>query len=890
MQYNKKIKFMHWNAQGITSFSAVQQLQLLLDAEKIDILSLNETFLKPHHKLYLDNYKIYRNDRDSAHGGGVAIAIRNTIKHKALPFTTTSSIENISIITYINGRSTTFTAAYCPKYTNSFEADVKKITRSNEDFFVFGDFNAKNNAWNCSRNNTAGNILNELQARSHFFIHHPNAPTHYPHSGTTPSTIDILLSNSTLYISPLNAHCDQLMSDHTPVTCIIDAVTLDESPIKLPNYKLADWKKFREHINNKIDLNNDFTINDASPELINNAINKLCSTIIEAKTIAVPLAVKKNKFLQISKTTIACIKTRNAIKRKWQRCNEPNMKAAYKSSLNQINKLINENVNLDRNNNWNNMISNLETGDKKFWRISKGIRGKYSKNIGKLQLNNTELTTNEQKANAIADTFEKAHNLTVDLQHSIDTKVNRFNKQLIQDTEINEDARTYTTPNEIKSVITKLKTSKAPGFDGIQNILLKQLPERALILLTMLINGCFRIGYFPEPFKCAKILPIQKPGKDPKLTTSYRPISLLSCLGKLFERIIYSRLSEFSFNNNIIAKEQFGFRTQHSTVHQIRRITNIVNKNKMIRKSTGIVLLDIEKAFDSVWHNGLIFKLNKSNVPKYIVKLIKSFVSDRKFFVFINGTASTKRKIPAGLPQGSVLSPLLYSIFISDFKKPKCCDVGYYADDTCFLCSGKLTKAIIKRLQKSLQAIQKYLRKWKIKLNQEKTEAIIFPFNKSPKRQPQTNLKFLDTEIVFSKQCKYLGVILDQKLTFGPHITKAREKAINCMRAMFPLLGRKSKLSTKNKYLIYKMVIRPTFTYAAPVWGHAAKTHIKKLQIVQNKCLKMINKLPMDHSTAHLHETTGYKMIADLIQEQTFKFNARCRNSSFSLIREIVED
>lgn len=186
---------MHWNAQGITNFSVAQQLQILLDKEKIDIVTLNETFLKPQHKFYLANYKIYRNDRDSVHGGGVAIAIRNTIKHKALPLCKTNSIENVSICTNINGRNTIFTAAYCPKYSNSFEMDVKKLTAPNDDFFVFGDFNAKNTAWNCNRNNTAGNVLNNLQARSHFFVYHPNSPTHYPHAGTTPSTIDILLSN-----------------------------------------------------------------------------------------------------------------------------------------------------------------------------------------------------------------------------------------------------------------------------------------------------------------------------------------------------------------------------------------------------------------------------------------------------------------------------------------------------------------------------------------------------------------------------------------------------------------------------------------------------------------------------------------------------------------------
>lgn len=377
---------------------------------------------------------------------------------------------------------------------------------------------------------------------------------------------------------------------------------------------------------------------------------------------------------------------------------------------------------------------------------------------------------------------------------------------------------------------------------------------------------------------------------NPARTLNSPRASLLSCLGKIFERIILARLSLFAEENNILAEEQFGFRSQHSTIHQIRRVTKIITENKLKRKSTGLVLLDIEKAFDSVWHNGLLYKLSICNVPRYIIKLIQSFVSERQFFVSINGSSSTRRNIPAGLPQGSVLSPLLYSIFTSDYKKPKYCDVGYYADDTCILCSGKLTSSIIKKLQRSLRAIHKYLHKWKIQINQGKTEAVIFPFNKSPKRKPKTNLKFDDTEIKFSPQCKYLGVILDQKLTFAQHITKAREKSINCMRAVYPLLARKSKLSLKNKNLIYeyKMVIRPTITYAAPVWAHAAKTHIKKLQVVQNKCLKLINELPMDHSTSHLHQLMGYKMMASTIKDHADKFEERCRTSSYVMIRELA--
>lgn len=468
--------------------------------------------------------------------------------------------------------------------------------------------------------------------------------------------------------------------------------------------------------------------------------------------------------------------------------------------------------------------------------------------------------------------------------------MNAFCEKLEKNVEPNLDAATYTTPIELKAIIRRLKTSKAPGIDGIQNILLKKLPLQAIVLLTKTINGCIKIGYFPTAFKCAKVLPIPKPGKDPKLPTSYRPISLLSSLGKVLERVILARLNAFTERENVLASEQFGFRPEHSTVHQVKRVTNIINTNKARRLSTGALFLDIEKAFDSIWHRGLIYKLNSFGSPTYLTKLISSFVSNRKFFVTVSGSPSSTRDIAAGVPQGSVLSPTLYSLFISDYKKPKNCEIAYYADDTSLLVKGKLTKAIIKRLQSSINSCQKYLKKWRIQLNYGKTQAIIFPFNKSPKRIPTTKLKFGNTEIDFLDEAKYLGVILDKKLNYAKHIQCARRKAQNCTKALYPLLARNSKLTIQNKNLLYKMVVRPTLTYASPIWSQAAKTHIKSLQVIQNKCLKLINNLSWDFRTVELHQITRYPKIEEIINTFTNKFDDKCRISEHELIRGLPNE
>ena len=277
------------------------------------------------------------------------------------------------------------------------------------------------------------------------------------------------------------------------------------------------------------------------------------------------------------------------------------------------------------NDNWSKFLESMPTGGKQFWRITKNIRGKNSRRIDNLQTDTKICYDDQEKANALADNFGLSHQLTGDYKHPVDRKVSAFVKKLSGNVEPNIDASTYTTPGEISSIIKQLRPNKAPGTDAIQNVLIKKLPLKAIFLITKIFNGCLKIGYFPSSFKLAKVLPIPKPSKDPRLPGSYRPISLLSSIGKLFEKIIYQRLNEFVMSHNVIAEEQFGFRQQHSTIHQLRRATNYVNERKLERKSTGFLVLDIEKAFDSCWQAGLLYKLDASNVPVYLLKLIKSW-------------------------------------------------------------------------------------------------------------------------------------------------------------------------------------------------------------------------------------------------------------------------
>lgn len=436
-------------------------------------------------------------------------------------------------------------------------------------------------------------------------------------------------------------------------------------------------------------------------------------------------------------------------------------------------------------------------------------------------------------------------------------------------------------------IIKKLKTRKSPGDDNINNCVVKQLPKTGIIFLAFIFKACIRLSYFPDKWKIAKIVAIPKPQKDHSKPENYRPISLLSCLSKIFERILLNRLNIHIEAKKTIPKFQFGFRPQHSTTHQLSRVTQHIKNKITSKQSTGMVLFDGEKAFDTVWHNGLIYKLIKNRVPIHLIKIIASFLKRRKFFVSIKNAKSRTHNIVAGVPQGSCLSPTLYNIFTSDIPSPPNCEMALFADDLAMFTSFESPDIIIITLQTGINIITSYFVKWRIKINGPKTQAIFFTQKRAQQHLPNRNLVVCNSNIDWENNVKYLGMQLDKKLLYITHINSILKKLDTCTHIYYPFLNRNSKLSIKNKMIMYKVVFLPIMLYGCSVWCNISDTQKKRLQIKQNKILKMINNLNYRHPTTQLHDTCKIDMITQLIEQRTHTFFASCAHSTNSLISEI---
>lgn len=879
MLASKKPNIILWNAQSITSKLKQSLLEYFAHKHKIDIILIVETYLKPQHALKLNNFIVYRNDRLTHAHGGVAIAIRDSLQHKIVSPTQTNIIENIAIEMLIDNTPTRIVAAYCPKQSVHFENDIRLLTSIPTHFMIFGDFNAKHSSWNCTKTNKAGNQLYALQQTNNFLIYHSPEHTHHPHSGQTASTIDILLSNVDFRFE-LSTIAGHLASDHDPVLCAIEHET-QHLVKKQFDYPKADWNKYRRIIESRTQS----LISPTSNTEIDQSINDFSRLILEAQAESIPL--KKNIVRpNISSHTKQLIHSKNALKRRWQRTHIEPEKSRLKSELNRLQKQINNTVKADQSKYWDNKLKCITKGSKKLWNLSKQYRGKFDSSIDKIKIPGSHSISDADKANCLANIFEESHKITAHFVHEDDRVVTNTMRTFNCFASLHCHAPVIEV-EEVNMLIKSLKSFKSAGPDTIQNILLKNLPQNAIVWLTNVLNKCIKSSYWPINFKTAKVMPILKSGKAPSDPRSYRPISLLNSIGKILEKIVYKRLIKFVEEKNLLPNQQFGFRRGHSTIHQATRIKQFIRNNQFQGKSTGVVLLDIEKAFDSIWHDGLIYKLIKMKIPTYLMRLINAFIRNRHFAVHINNSASNNINIPAGLAQGTCISPLLYSLYVADMPSDDKVNTALYADDTAIYTAAKQSNTIVNRLNNSLAELQKYFIKWKIKSNITKTQAIIFPFNNQRRRTPTVPLKNGQEIIELSKSIKYLGITFDSKLTFGQHITNAIDKANKCFKALFPMLAPKSHLSINNKTLIYNAVIRPIMTYGSPVWSTAANVHIKKFTVMQNKILKLIFNLHQRTPTNFMEILTGICHINDFIEYSDLSFIENCHRSDFELIREI---
>ena len=373
------------------------------------------------------------------------------------------------------------------------------------------------------------------------------------------------------------------------------------------------------------------------------------------------------------------------------------------------------------------------------------------------------------------------------------------------------------------NILFSLKNSAA-GYDGIPGSIMKQCAQQYLAELTYIINCSILEGYFPDELKLAKVLPIFKSDDENKIE-NYRPISILPFFSKVFEKIVANHVIEFLDKHNVLYEKQFGFRKCHSTSHAIITLVEKVSRALDSGKVIVGVFLDLKKAFDTVDHEILLDKLNSYGINKNLHAWFESYLHNRSQFVFHNNNKSETKHITHGVPQGSILGPLLFIIYVNDFSRAS--DLLFsimFADDTSVFIEGHSFNEVIESLNTELKKVSFWLQSNKLTLNVKKSHYMVF--HRSRIKHNQTAIKIQNCTINKTDSKKFLGVIIDNKLNWHEHIIYIKNKISKSIGIIYKVRKFVEKQTIKNMYYTF---VFPYLIYCNEIWGNACQAYVDPL-------------------------------------------------------------
>lgn len=878
---DRRLKIALWNANGVATRK--NELHVFAVDHDLDVILLNETRLQGDAVFNVPGYQTYRTDRQRQGqrrgnpGGGTAVLVHRRLAHR--PVNTGTAFESTGIATLVGGSEIFIYAAYVsPGVAAAFRpADLDPLLDSADSVIIGGDLNAKHQSWNSRRPTPRGTQLRtHLDQRRDTTVEAPVTPTYYPPQVNMLSDVlDIFLLKDVNFQVECNA-VDDLSSDHVPVLLTVNANAAVLEP-RTTSTMRTDWRKYNEHLQDLLVEPQRAETTDA----LDRQVAEIHATLTEALEAATRPCNATTTRSALPAHILAAIQRKKRLRRIWQRARHPITRAMFNRQCNVVKRLLYD----YRSETWDAYLTSLDTTDGSAWKLAKILRSEKHTNRP-LHGQQGMVYSAQDKAEAFADTMEeqfRTHPNIYDEDHieEVEEELNEFFAAAPGD-----QVEPFTL-DEVTEAVKRSRPRKAPGLDRVSNKAIQYAPPHILLVLLSVFNSALRLCHFPSTWKSAKIVLFPKPGKDRLFPQNYRPISLLPTISKIFERLFLSRVSPLL--DGYIRPEQFGFRRGHSTTQQLVRVVNMLVDNANMNLCSTGVLLDVSKAFDKVWHEGLLYKLAMSPLPPAAVHLLRSYLRGRSFQISVDGALSTERAVEAGVPQGSVLGPTLYLVYTNDMPTAPGVTLSLYADDAMFLCRSARPELARNTMQRQMQLLEPWLEKWRIAVNTDKSVAVLFrKRRRMPRAQPQP-VHLNGDDIEWKDKTKYLGVTLDSKLNFAPHAKKKLAEAKQIMGMLNPMLGRRSTLPVRTRTTLFLLIVRSVIMYASTAWwAICAASHKKKFDVIQSKAFRQFSKQPWFVSNKTIRDSLQVPSLDEFARSSAERFFRKAAESTQQHIAQIA--